>query len=387
MNNFIVIILDGVGVGELPDADLYGDKGSNTLANISKSLKGIQLPNLQKLGLGNIIPIEGIHPVPKPLASFGKMLEVSKGKDSTTGHWEIAGLKIEFDFDYFPNGFPDEIIRKFIELTGVKGVLGNKPASGTEIINELGDEHIKTGFPIVYTSADSVFQIAAHEEFFGLENLYRICEITRNQILIPPLVVGRVIARPFIGSNGNYTRTTNRKDYSLDPPSKTVLDYLQMHGINTIAIGKINDLFNHRGINVSEHTKTNSDGMKALLEYASIVSSSFIFVNLVDFDVYFGHRNDPQGFYNALKEFDNFIPTLLNVMGDNDRLIITSDHGNDPTTPSTDHSREYVPLLYFGKNKKANDLGIRKTFSDVGKTVAEYFQIPNELSGECFLIQ
>lgn len=387
MNNFIVIILDGVGVGELPDADLYGDKGSNTLANISKSLKGIQLPNLQKLGLGNIIPIEGIHPVPKPLASFGKMLEVSKGKDSTTGHWEIAGLKIEFDFDYFPNGFPDEIIRKFIELTGVKGVLGNKPASGTEIINELGDEHIKTGFPIVYTSADSVFQIAAHEEFFGLENLYRICEITRNQILIPPLVVGRVIARPFIGSNGNYTRTTNRKDYSLDPPSKTVLDYLQMHGINTIAIGKINDLFNHRGINVSEHTKTNSDGMKALLEYASIVSSSFIFVNLVDFDVYFGHRNDPQGFYNALKEFDNFIPTLLNVMGDNDRLIITSDHGNDPTTPSTDHSREYVPLLYFGKNKKANDLGIRKTFSDVGKTVAEYFQIPNELSGESFLIQ
>uniref|UniRef100_A0A7V3E7Z3 Phosphopentomutase n=1 Tax=Ignavibacterium album TaxID=591197 RepID=A0A7V3E7Z3_9BACT len=387
MNNFIVIILDGVGVGELPDADLYGDKGSNTLANISKALKGIQLPNLQKLGLGNIIPIEGIHPVPKPLASFGKMLEVSKGKDSTTGHWEIAGLKIEFDFDYFPNGFPDEIIRKFIELTGVKGVLGNKPASGTEIINELGDEHIRTGFPIVYTSADSVFQIAAHEEFFGLDNLYRICEITRNQILIPPLVVGRVIARPFIGSNGNYTRTTNRKDYSLDPPSKTVLDYLQMHGINTIAIGKINDLFNHRGVNVSEHTKTNSDGMKALLEYASIVSSSFIFVNLVDFDVYFGHRNDPQGFYNALKEFDNFIPTLLNVMGDNDRLIITSDHGNDPTTPSTDHSREYVPLLYFGKNKKANDLGIRKTFSDVGKTVAEYFQIPNELSGESFLIQ
>lgn len=387
MNNFIVIILDGVGVGELPDADLYGDKGSNTLANISKALKGIQLPNLQKLGLGNIIPIEGIHPVPKPLASFGKMLEVSKGKDSTTGHWEIAGLKIEFDFDYFPNGFPDEIIQKFIELTGVKGVLGNKPASGTEIINELGDEHIRTGFPIVYTSADSVFQIAAHEEFFGLENLYRICEITRNQILIPPLVVGRVIARPFIGSNGNYTRTTNRKDYSLDPPSKTVLDYLQMHGINTIAIGKINDLFNHRGINVSEHTKTNSDGMKALLEYASIVSSSFIFVNLVDFDVYFGHRNDPQGFYNALKEFDNFIPTLLNVMGDNDRLIITSDHGNDPTTPSTDHSREYVPLLYFGKNKKANDLGIRKTFSDVGKTVSEYFQIPNELSGESFLIQ
>lgn len=387
MNNFIVIILDGVGVGELPDAELYGDKGSNTLANISKALGGIQLPNLQKFGLGNIISIEGINPVSKPLASFGKMAEVSKGKDSTTGHWEISGLKVESDFNYFPQGFPDEIIQKFIELTGVKGVLGNKAASGTEIINELGDEHIKTGFPIVYTSADSVFQIAAHEEYFGLNNLYRICEITRKQILIPPLLVGRVIARPFIGNNGNYTRTTNRKDYSLDPPSKTILDYLQMHGINTIAIGKINDLFNHRGINVSEHTKTNSEGMNTLMEYVSMVSNSFIFVNLVDFDVYFGHRNDPKGFFEALKEFDNFLPTLIGKLSENDRLIITADHGNDPTTPSTDHSREYVPLLYYGKNKKAFDLGIRKTFSDVGKTVAEYFKIPNELSGESFLIQ
>lgn len=385
MNNFIVIILDGVGVGELPDAELYGDKGSNTLGNISKALGNISLPNLQKFGLGNIIPINGIEPVQKPMASFGKMDEVSKGKDSTTGHWEISGLKVDFNFDYFPNGFPDEIIKKFIELTGVKGVLGNKPASGTEIINELGDEHIKTGFPIVYTSADSVFQIAAHEKHFGLENLYRICEITRNQILIPPLVVGRVIARPFIGENGNYTRTTNRKDYSLDPPSKTILDYLQQNGINTIAIGKINDLFNHRGINVSEHTKSNSEGMKTLLEYVSMVSSSFVFVNLVDFDVYFGHRNDPQGFYNALKEFDDFLPILLNKLGENDRLIITADHGNDPTTPSTDHSREYVPLLYYGKNKRSNNLGTRSTFADVGKTVAEYFKVNTDLFGESFL--
>lgn len=385
MNNFIVIILDGVGVGELPDAELYGDKGSNTLGNISKALGNISLPNLQKFGLGNIIPINGIEPVQKPMASFGKMNEVSKGKDSTTGHWEISGLKVDFNFDYFPNGFPDEIIKKFIELTGVKGVLGNKPASGTEIINELGDEHIKTGFPIVYTSADSVFQIAAHEKHFGLENLYRICEITRNQILIPPLVVGRVIARPFIGENGNYTRTTNRKDYSLDPPSKTILDYLQQNGINTIAIGKVNDLFNHRGINVSEHTKSNSEGMKTLLEYVSMVSSSFVFVNLVDFDVYFGHRNDPQGFYNALKEFDDFLPILLNKLGENDRLIITADHGNDPTTPSTDHSREYVPLLYYGKNKRSNNLGTRSTFADVGKTVAEYFKVNTDLFGESFL--
>lgn len=387
MNNFIVIILDGVGVGELPDAELYGDKGSNTLANISKALGGIQLPNLQKFGLGNIIPISGVEPVSRPMASFGKMAEVSKGKDSTTGHWEISGLKIDFDFDYFPKGFPDEIIKKFIELTGVKGVLGNKPASGTEIINELGDEHIRTGFPIVYTSADSVFQIAAHEEHFGLDNLYRICEITRNQILVSPLTVGRVIARPFIGKDGNYTRTTNRKDFSLDPPSKTILDYLQQNGINTIAIGKINDLFNHRGINVSEHTKSNAEGMKILSEYVSMVSTSFIFVNLVDFDVYFGHRNDPKGFYEALKEFDDYLPQLISKLGENDRLIITSDHGNDPTTPSTDHSREYTPVLYYGKNKRAYDLGIRKTFADVGKTVAEYFKVPNDMLGESFLNQ
>ncbi|MGQ9797777.1 MAG: phosphopentomutase [Ignavibacterium sp.] len=387
MNNFIVIILDGVGVGELPDADLYGDIGSNTLGNIGKSLGQINLPNLQKLGLGNIIPINGVEPVTKPMASYGKMTEVSKGKDSTTGHWEIAGLKVDFNFDYFPNGFPDEIINKFIELTGVKGVLGNKAASGTEIINELGDKHLKTGYPIVYTSADSVFQIAAHEEHFGLENLYRICEITRNQILIPPLVVGRVIARPFVGENGNYTRTTNRKDYSLDPPSETILDYLQQNGINTIAIGKINDLFNHRGINVSEHTKSNAEGMKTLLEYVSMVSSSFLFVNLVDFDVYYGHRNDAKGFYEALKEFDDFIPLLLNKLGENDRLIITADHGNDPTTPSTDHSREYVPLLYYGKNKRANNLGTRNTFADVGKTIAEYFKVNTDLFGESFLNQ
>lgn len=387
MNNFIVIILDGVGVGELPDADLYGDKGSDTLGNISKSLGQINLPNLQKLGLGNITTINGIEPAVKPMASYGKMAEVSKGKDSTTGHWEISGLKVEFNFDYFPNGFPDEIINKFIHLTGVKGVLGNKAASGTEIINELGDEHLRTGFPIVYTSADSVFQIAAHEQHFGLENLYRICEITRNQILIPPLIVGRVIARPFVGENGNYTRTTNRKDYSLDPPSRTILDYLQQNGLNTIAIGKINDLFNHRGINVSEHTKSNAEGMKTLLEYVSMVSSSFVFVNLVDFDVYYGHRNDAKGFYEALKEFDDFVPLLLNKLGENDRLIITADHGNDPTTPSTDHSREYVPLLYYGKNKRANNLGIRNTFADVAKTVAEYFKVNTDLFGESFLNQ
>lgn len=387
MNNFIVIILDGVGVGELPDADLYGDKGSNTLGNIGKSLGQINLPNLQKLGLGNIITINGVEPTVKPMASYGKMAEVSKGKDSTTGHWEISGLKVDSNFNYFPNGFPDEIINKFIELTGVKGVLGNKAASGTEIINELGDEHLKTGYPIVYTSADSVFQIAAHEEHFGLENLYRICEITRNQILIPPLVVGRVIARPFVGENGNYTRTTNRKDYSLDPPSRTILDYLQQNGINTIAIGKINDLFNHRGINVSEHTKSNAEGMKALLEYVSMVSSSLLFVNLVDFDVYYGHRNDPKGFYEALKEFDDFILLMINKLGENDRLIITADHGNDPTTPSTDHSREYVPLLYYGKNKRANNLGTRNTFADVGKTIAEYFKVNTDLFGESFLNQ
>lgn len=386
MDNFFVIILDGTGVGELPDAAEYNDQGSNTLSNIAKSIGGLSLPVLEKFGLGNIIDIDGVKKNESPVASYGKMREVSKGKDSTTGHWEIAGLYVDTDFSYFPGGFPDDIITKFIKLTGVKGVLGNKASSGTEIIKELGDEHIKTGYPIVYTSADSVFQIAAHEEFFGLKKLYDICQITRNQILIPPLMVGRVIARPFVGSSGNYIRTTNRQDYSLDAPSDTILDILQGNNIKTVSIGKISDLFNYRGIDIIEKTKSNLEGCKQLIKYSKEVSNSFIFTNLVDFDVYYGHRNDPVGFAKALKEFDNFLPSFLSVLDHSDRVIITADHGNDPTTPSSDHSREYVPLLYYGKNKASSfNLGIRKTFSDVGKTVADFFKVENNLKGVSFL--
>ena len=384
MNNFFLIILDGVGIGELPDAANYGDEGSDTLCNIAYSVNGLNLPNLEKMGLGNIKDLNGIKRVLNPLASFGKMNEISKGKDSTTGHWEIGGLKIDFDFSYFPNGFPEEIIDKFLKLTDCKGILGNKPASGTEIIKELGDEHVKTGFPIVYTSADSVFQIAAHEETIPLEQLYKICEITRNQVLIPPLVVGRVIARPFLGHKGNYIRTTNRKDYSLDPPSETVLDILYNEKIQTVAIGKISDLFNNRGIKIAEHTKTNKEEMAKLIEYSKNVNNSFIFANLVDFDVYFGHRNDTEGFAKALKEFDHFLPGFLSNLDESDALIITADHGNDPTTPSTDHSREYVPLLFYQKGRKSRNLGIRKTFSDVGKTIADYFNVQNTLKGDSF---
>jgi phosphopentomutase len=385
MNNFILIVLDGVGVGELPDAVEYGDSGSNTLKNISLRLGKLYLPNFQRLGLGNIIDIQGVAKNPFPLASFGKLAEVSKGKDSTTGHWELAGIKVDKDFDYFPEGFPKEIIENFKILTGCQGILGNKPASGTEIIKELGEEHCRTGFPIIYTSADSVFQIAAHEEIFGLERLYKICEITRKEVLKPPINVARVIARPFIGNNNNFTRTSNRKDYSIDPPSETLIDILKINGVNTIAIGKVADLFNNRGFNVIEKTKSNSEGIKALFEYTQLVSSSFIFANLVDFDVYYGHRNDVEGFYRALQEFDESIPYLLNNLSPDDRLIITADHGNDPTTLSTDHSREYVPLLYYGKNKRAFSLGIRKTFSDVAKTVSDYYKLKTSFPGTSFL--
>ncbi len=385
MNNFFLIVLDGVGIGELPDASLYGDQGSNTLKNMAEKVGGLKLPNLQKLGLGNIDNIPGVDPTDEPLASFGKMAEKSKGKDSTTGHWELSGLYVDKDFDYFPDGFPKEITDRFLEVTGCKGFLGNKAASGTEIIKELGDEHLKTGYPIIYTSADSVFQIAAHQDVIPLEKLYEICDLTRHKVLQEPWNVGRVIARPFIGSSGNYERTVYRKDFSLDPPSDTVLDILLKNKIQTIAIGKINDLFNYKGIMIQEKSKSNKEGMEIILRCATDTNDSFIFTNLVDFDVYFGHRNDAYGFANALKQFDDFLPSLLNVLDDSDRLILTADHGNDPTTPSTDHSREYVPLLYFGKNKVSKNLGTRKTFSDVGKTVADYFNVANNLQGISFL--
>jgi len=385
MNNFFLVVLDGVGIGELPDAADYNDAGSNTICNIARVINGLNLPNLQSLGLGNITKIEGISDVGSPIASFGKMTEISKGKDSTTGHWELGGIFVNTDFSYFPEGFPDSLIKKFIKKTGCENILGNKPASGTEIIKELGQQHIQTGYPIVYTSADSVFQIAAHEKVIPLERLYKICSITRNEVLTEPLKVGRVIARPFIGEPGNFIRTTSRKDFSLDPPQPTILDILSENNIETVAIGKVNDLFNYRGISVKEITKTNDEGCLKLLHYAMGEGGVFVFANLVDFDVNYGHRNDPEGFAIKLKEFDNFLPEFLNCFDDSDRLIITADHGNDPTTPSTDHSREYVPLLFYGKDRKGKNLGTRKTFSDAAKTAAEFFNIENNLKGISFL--
>ena len=385
MKNFFVIVLDGVGIGELPDADKYNDKGSNTLVNIAKATGGLKLKNLEALGLGNIEPIRGIEKVPQPLASFGKMAEVSQGKDSTTGHWELAGLYVKTEFSYFPNGFDDEIVQQFLSETGCKGILGNKPASGTEIIEEYGKEHIATGFPIIYTSADSVFQIAAHEEIISLDRLYEICSVTREKVLKFPLQVGRVIARPFVGKPGSLKRTKNRKDFSLDPPEPTILDILSENNITTVAVGKINDLFNYKGIRKQILTKSNEEGCEQLLKLSVEIEGSFILINLVDFDVYFGHRNDPAGFAEKLKEFDDFLPVFLDNLDETDRLVITADHGNDPTTPSTDHSREYVPLLYYRKNVMGKNLGVRKTFSDVGKTVAEFFSVKNNLNGSSFL--
>ena len=385
MENFFVIVLDGVGIGELPDAHKYNDQGSNTLVNIAKAIGGLKLKNLETLGLGNIETIQGIEKVSQPLASFGKMDEISQGKDSTTGHWELAGLHVKTEFSYFPNGFDDEIVQRFLFETGCKGILGNKPASGTEIIEQYGIEHISTGYPIIYTSADSVFQIAAHEEIIPLDKLYEICSITREKVLKFPLQVGRVIARPFIGKPGSLKRTKNRKDFSLNPPEPTILDILSENNVTTFGVGKINDLFNYQGINRQILTKSNEEGCEQLLKLSAEVKGSFIFINLVDFDVYFGHRNDPAGFAEKLKEFDDFLPGFLNNLDESDRLVITADHGNDPTTPSTDHSREYVPLLYYQKNVIGKNLGVRKTFSDVAKSVAEFFKVKNNLNGKSFL--
>lgn len=385
MKNFIVIVLDGVGIGELPDAFKYKDEGSNTLANMAEAVGGLDLPNLEKLGLGNISPIKGVTPQVNPLASFGKLSEASVGKDSTTGHWELGGLRIDVEFPLYPNGFPEEIINKFLEETKLGGILGNYASSGTEIIEKLGDEHVRTGFPIIYTSADSVFQIAAHEEVIPLERQYEICEIAREKVMINENACGRIIARPFIGQSGSYTRTTNRKDFSIDPPSNTILDFLQMNGIETIAVGKINDLFNYKGIQTKLKTKSNEEGITKIIEAASSSKNSFIMANLVDFDVYYGHRNDAPGFAKALKAFDDRLPEILNCFDETDCLILTADHGNDPTTPSTDHSREFIPLIFYRKNIAGKNLGTRKTFSDVAQTVAHYFKINNDLNGTSFL--
>ncbi len=383
----VLIVMDGVGVGELPDAINYHDSGSNTLGNLAKKIGGLNVPVLQSLGLGNIIPIKGVPPEKSSQGDYGKAIERSAGKDSTTGHWELMGIINNHPFPTYPNGFPEDVINKFISLTGCKGVLGNKAASGTEIINELGEEHLKTHYPIVYTSADSVFQIATHESIFPLDKLYEMCEIARQKVLVGKDRVGRVIARPFIGEkNGKFVRTGARKDFSVEPPSKTVLDLLSENNIPVIGVGKIEDLFHFQGITESTHTPHNPETMNKILEYfESIPDGGFIFANLSDFDTLWGHRNNYLGFAKGLKEFDAWLPTLMKLLNKDDILIITADHGCDPTTPSTDHSREYILILVYGKRIKEDvDLGTRRTYADVGETICDIFTIKGLGTGNSF---
>lgn len=376
--------MDSLGVGELPDAAKYGDEGSNTLGNIARSLGGLSLPNFEQLGLGNIIPVEGIKPTPGCQAAWGKMAEVSQGKDTTTGHWELMGLVTKRPFPVYPQGFPQEVIEEFEKAIGCR-ILGNKVASGTEIIAELGEEHVKTGYPIVYTSADSVFQIAAHEEVIPLAELYRICQVARD-MLKGKHGVARVIARPFRGKSGNFERTENRHDYSLEPPGVTVLDVLVRNGRETTGIGKIKDIFAGRGINHHIPSRNNTEGIRSIIEAIDSDVRGLVFANLVDFDMKWGHRNDPEGYALALEEVDQAIPDMINRLRDGDILVFTADHGCDPTTPSTDHSREYVPLLVTGKQVAAGtNLGVRESFADLGKTITDLLGVPGDaLPGKSF---
>ena len=378
----IMIVLDSVGAGEAPDAAAYGDLGSNTLGHIADETPGFALPNLARLGLGNILPLKGVPPTDNPLAAFGRLREVSCGKDTTAGHWELAGTPVTRPLPTYPNGFPPELIAEFERRIGRK-TLGNVAASGTLIIQELGGQHLRTGYPIVYTSADSVFQIAAHEEVIPLTRLYEMCHIARG-LLVDKHGVGRVIARPFVGEPGYFQRTANRRDFSLLPPEGNVFMCLRQAGVVTVAIGKIHDIFAGQNIDFSYHTAGNTDGMDKLLAALDKHPAGFIWANLVDFDMLYGHRNNVAGYAAALQEFDAFLPQLLVKIRPGDLLIITADHGNDPTTPSTDHSREYVPLLAYGLAAGV-DLQIRSTFADVGATVTDYLGAAKTLAGASML--
>jgi len=380
-----LIVLDGVGIGELPDAHKYGDEGSNTLRNTAEAVGGLHMPNMQKLGLGNIDFIPGVPPADEPLACYGRMAERSAGKDTTTGHWEIAGLYLERPFPTYPNGFPDEVIKPFEEAIGRK-VLGNKPASGTVIIEELGEEHLRTGRPIVYTSADSVFQIAAHEDVVPVEELYEMCRIAR-EILTGEHAVGRVIARPFVGRPGSFRRTERRRDFSVAPPRPTLLDRLAEAGIPVFSVGKIMDIFAGRGIAAGRYTKDNMDTVDGVLERLRTEEGPcLVFANCIDFDMLWGHRNNPEGMAEGLSQFDARVPELMAELRDNDLLIVTADHGIDPTTPSTDHSREYVPLLVYGPGIwRGVALGTRETFADVAATLADFFGVEPPEIGTSFL--
>jgi phosphopentomutase len=383
----IVIVLDSVGVGELPDAGSYGDRGSNTVGNIAKRIP-LRLPTLRSLGFDRIAPIGAsvAHQLAVPPTAIGRMAEASAGKDSVTGHWEMMGIVLDRPFPTFPDGFPADIIAEFSRQTG-RGVLGNKAASGTQIIDELGPEHTRTGALIVYTSADSVFQIAAHEAIVPVPELYRSCEIAYT-LVGEGLGVGRVIARPFVGTPGHFTRTSNRRDYALPPSGETLLDRVKAASLSVVAIGKIEDLFAGRGITLAIHTVSDADGMDRVEEQMNTVDRGFIFTNLVDFDSQYGHRNDVEGYARNLERFDARLSTLLARLRDDDLLVITADHGNDPTTPSTDHAREYVPLLVTGKRVRPGvDLGTRRSFADLGQTLAEIFGVGPIAHGTSFLAQ
>jgi phosphopentomutase len=380
----IWIVLDSVGIGEMPDAAQYGDAGSDTLGHIAQSRK-LHLNNLCRLGLGNIRPLDRLPPDAAPQGAYGRCALASPGKDTTTGHWEMAGIHLAKPFPVYPNGFPPEVMDEFERRIG-RATLGNKAASGTEILEELGEEHMRTGSPIIYTSADSVFQVAAHEEVITLYELYKICE-TAREILRGKHEVGRVIARPFLGAPGAFTRTPNRHDYAVPPPRGMLLDQLHDSGVEVFAVGKIFDVFLGRGIRDFEKTKSNADGMEKTLQAMDTLPSGMIFVNLVDFDQLYGHRNDVEGYARALEAVDDWLPSLDARLTPDDLVILTADHGCDPTTKSTDHSREYVPLLVYGRNARPGvDLGTRRTLSDIGQTVAENFGT-SIATGESFLRQ
>ncbi|MGM1047518.1 MAG: phosphopentomutase [Bacillota bacterium] len=380
-----LIVLDSVGIGEAPDAAAFDDVGSDTLGHIAHECGGLNMPNMSALGLSNIRKIEGVPAAEKPRAYFTKMQETSNGKDTMTGHWEIMGLYIDTPFRVFPDGFPDELITRIEEKTGRK-VIGNKPASGTEIIEELGEEHVKTGALIVYTSADSVLQIAAHEEVVPLKELYEICEFCREITLEDPYMLGRIIARPFVGEVGQFKRTANRHDYALKPFGRTTMNELKDAGFDVIALGKISDIYDGEGITEGIRTVSNMDGMDKLVATMDKSFNGLSFINLVDFDAVYGHRRDPKGYGQALEEYDVRLPEVFDKMTDDDLLVITADHGNDPTYKGTDHTREYVPLLiYSPRFAEGKELPLRKTFADIGATVADNFGVTKPEYGTSFL--
>ena len=380
----ILIVLDSAGIGALPDAAAFGDEGANTLGNIRRVRGRLALPNLYRLGLANIEGSTLPDVAAAPAGAFGRCAEHTLAKDTTCGHWEMAGLPLDKPFRTYPNGFPADLMRRFEQAIG-RGTLGNCVASGTEIIQRLGDEHVRTGFPIVYTSADSVFQIAAHEQVIPVEQLYQICETARS-LLTGDNLVGRVIARPFIGSSGAYQRTERRRDYALPPFSDTILDALDGAGFPVVGIGKIEDIFCHRGVTMVDHTRNNPDGIAATQRFIESGEGAFIFVNLVDFDMLYGHRNDVEGYAAALEAFDRALPAMLGALRENDILMVTADHGCDPTTPGTDHTREYIPLVVAGPHVRSGvNLGTRDTFADIGATVYEYLTGNRWRVGNSFL--